>query len=299
MSIVSRRNFLRASSLALAYPAISSFNSLSTNAAIPTHHVKLTLNAYSFNEALQEGEMSLEEMIDYAAHLNFDAVDLTGYYFPGYPDVPSKDYINKIKRKTFLLGLDISGTGVRNDFALPDEAERKQHIAHVKEWIIVAAEMGAPMIRVFAGRSIPDGYTREQAAQWVIDALAECADFGSKYGVMVGLQNHNDFIVTTHQYLDINERVASDWFGLMVDIGSFDADNPYVEISKAAPYAISWQIKEHVLVNGNKTNTDFKQIVEIVKGTNYRGYLPLETLGPGDPKTKMEALIKAVRAALK
>ena len=297
---MNRRKFFKFTSLAAGYPLISSFNlTAKSTAEIPGYHIKLALNAYSFNRPLQNGEMTLEEMIDYAGRLNFDAVDLTGYYFPGYPEVPSREYVNQIKRQAFLLGLDISGTGVRNDFTLAEEDERKRHIAHVKDWIITASELGAPVVRVFAGKTIPDGYTWKQAAQWTSDALIECAEFGSKYGVMIALQNHNDFITETSQLLYINEKVTSDWFGLMVDIGSFNASDPYIEIAKAAPYAITWQIKEHVLVNGKKTETDFKQISRILKGTNYRGYIPLETLGEGDPKVKMGKLIKQVRTALK
>lgn len=299
MNKLNRRKFFQLASLTAGYPLLSSFKNASVQPDIPKHHIKLTLNAYSFNQPLRDEEMTLKEMIDYAASMNFDAVDLTGYYFPGYPDVPSKEYVNRIKRQCFLLGLDISGTGVRNDFTLADEISRKEQIAHVKEWIIAAAEMDAPVIRVFAGKSIPEGYTWEQAAQWVIDALHECAEFGSKYGVMVALQNHNDFITTTDQLLYINGNVKSPWFGLMVDIGSFNAPDPYKEIAKAAPYAITWQIKEDVLVAGEKVPTDFDQIAQILKSVNYRGYIPLETLGEGDPKEKMQKLISQVRVALK
>ncbi len=297
---MNRRKFFQFTGVAAGYPLISSFNIPPQSVAeIPGYHIKLALNAYSFNRPLQNGEMTLEEMIDYAASLNFDAVDLTGYYFPDYPEVPSRDYVNKIKRQAFLLGLDISGTGVRNDFTLIEADERQRHVAHVKDWIIAASEMGAPVIRVFAGKKIPDGYSWKQAAQWVIDSLMECAEFGSKYGVMIALQNHNDFITETSQLLYINEQVTSDWFGLMVDIGSFNAADPYREIAKAAPYAISWQIKEQVLINNEKADTYFMQISRILKGTNYRGYIPLETLGAGDPKMKMEKLIQQVRSALK
>lgn len=298
MNVMNRRNFFQLTSLAATYPFIMSFASNRGTPDIPGHHIKLTLNAYSFNKPLQNGEMTLEELIDYAAGMNFDAVDLTGYYFPGYPEVPSRDYVNKIKRRSFLLGLDISGTGVRNDFSLPDTEERKRHIAHVKEWIITASDLGAPVIRVFAGKEIPVGYTWKQASQWVIDSLMECAEFGSKYGVMVALQNHNDFITETTQLLEINEQVTSDWFGLMVDIGSFDAENPYIQIAKAARYAITWQIKEHVLINGTKVETDFAKVAAILKSANYRGYIPLETLGQGDPKIKMEKLMRQVRSSL-
>jgi sugar phosphate isomerase/epimerase len=81
---------------------------------------------------LQTGEMSLGEVIEFCADLNFDAVDPTGYYFGTYPDVPDDEYIYYIKRMALLLGLDISGMGVRNDFVTPDRARRTADIEHVK-----------------------------------------------------------------------------------------------------------------------------------------------------------------------
>src|SRR3990172_7659718 len=78
--------------------------------------IKISCNAYSYNSYLTKGGMTLDDLFDLCAGLGFDAVDATGYYFPGYPDTPADEYIYHIKRKAFLLGLDISGTGVRNDF---------------------------------------------------------------------------------------------------------------------------------------------------------------------------------------
>jgi sugar phosphate isomerase/epimerase len=125
--------------------------------------VKISLNAFSFTKPLLDkvrgrGEgMSLFEMMDWSAQHGFDGVDLTGYFFPGYPNVPSDEFINEVKRYAFKLGLDITGTGIRNNFADPDPAKRAADVKHVKEWIDVAVKLGAPVIRVFAG-PIPEGY---------------------------------------------------------------------------------------------------------------------------------------------
>ena len=64
--------------------------------------------------------MTLDDVIDYCAAHNIDGVDMTGYYFPGYPKVPTDEYIYNLKRKAYLNGVTISGTGVRNDFTLAD-----------------------------------------------------------------------------------------------------------------------------------------------------------------------------------
>src|SRR5688500_6061974 len=74
----------------------------------PLRRFKLSLNAYSFNQSLSNGSMNLDELLEYCALTGFDAADLTGYYFPGYPQVPADDYVFHIKQKAFLLGLDIS-----------------------------------------------------------------------------------------------------------------------------------------------------------------------------------------------
>lgn len=42
--------------------------------------------------------MTLEEVILFCAELNLDAIDLTGYYFPNYPSVPTDDYIYYLKK---------------------------------------------------------------------------------------------------------------------------------------------------------------------------------------------------------
>src|SRR5215212_7715249 len=163
-------------------------------------YVRTSLNAYSFNTLLTEkikgtGKgMSLFGLLDFCAQNNFDAVDLTGYFFPAYPKVPDDSLINAVKKRAHVLGLDISGTGVKNDFANPDPAKRAADVKLVKDWIDVAVKLGAPVIRVFAGE-IPVGYEnrRAEVAKYMAESLKECAEYGKLRGVLVGVQNHGDF----------------------------------------------------------------------------------------------------------
>src|SRR4051812_25618970 len=89
-------------------------------------YIKISLQAYAFSKLLNNSVMgrgagmSLSDLIDFSAQNNFDAVDLTGYYFPGYPQVPTDSYIYGLKKKAYEMGLAICCTGVRNDFANPD-----------------------------------------------------------------------------------------------------------------------------------------------------------------------------------
>ncbi|MBN2411154.1 sugar phosphate isomerase/epimerase [candidate division KSB1 bacterium] len=260
--------------------------------------LKISLNAYSFNKPLNEGSMTLDDLVEYCAEQGFDAVDLTGYYFPNYPEVPADDYIYHIKRKAFINGLAISGTGIRNDFTIPDTEKRKADIQLIKNWINIAVKIGAPVIRIFTGGNVPDGYSREQTEEWMVKDIQECTEFGKEHGIMVAVQNHWDFLKTADETLNLLKKVNSDWFGLVLDIGSYRSENPYEEIARMAPYAVSWQFKENIYVNGQQTETDVNKIASILKSSGYRGYVPIETLGEGDPKIKVKALLAKVRTAL-
>ena len=262
--------------------------------------VKIGLNCYSFNQPLIAKTMTVEEMFRISASIGFEAADLTGYYFSTYPAVPTDEEIYRYKKCAFLLGLDISGTGVRNDFTLADPEKRKLEVQLVKDWIIVASKLGAPVIRVFAGKEVPAGFTRKQVVEWMGKDLQECADFGAQHGVMVGIQNHNDFLKTAADVEEILEQVKSDWFGLILDIGSFrTTGNPYKEIEQVVPYAINWQIKETVFINNVETKTDMKKIDDILKNSGYRGYIPIETLGAGDPTEKVIRFYNEVKEAIR
>ncbi len=314
MSIDScRRSFLKQSALVPLSLAGGAFVShLPAFASSPIERVggsklKISLNAYSFSKALNDHilgrkkGLSLLGLLDFCAEHNFDAIDPTGYFFPGYPEVPTDEYIHNFKRRAFQLGLDISGTGVRNDFATPNQASRTADVQHVKEWIEVAAKLGAPVIRVFAGPEQPR-YSWDEVAKWMSADLRECAEFGKQYGVLVGVQNHGDMLKTAKQTLKIVEMVDSEWFGVIVDTGYFMTDDPYVDIAEVTPYAVNYQVKESPFGKESPIRTDLNQLVGIIREQGYRGYLPIETLSlpgrPYDPYALVPRFLKEVRTAV-
>jgi len=259
--------------------------------------LRIGLNAYSFNRPLMSGAMTLSDVIDYCAAQNIDGFDATGYYFPGYPKVPTDEYLYELKRKAYVNGVTISGTGVRNDFTLTDVTSRRGHIALVKEWIDVGEKLGATFIRVFSGPDIPKGSTYDKVLQWMIPAFQECAEYGKKHGVIVALQHHDDFLKTAAQTIQVVKAVNSEWFSVVLDVGSLRQGDPYEEIEKLLPYACTWQIKEKVYFNGKETDIDLAKIRTIIDKVGYRGFLPFEALGPGDPKM-VTAFLEKVRKAM-
>lgn len=260
--------------------------------------IKLALNSYSFNRPLMAGQMTLDDVIDYCAAQQIDGVDLTGYYFPGYPKVPTDEYIYNLKKKAYLNGVSINGTGVRNDFTLVDPSARKGSIDLVKDWVQVGEKLGASFIRVFSGPSIPKDSSFDKVLEWMVPAFQECAEYGKKHGVIIGLQHHDDFLKTADQTIQVVKAVNSEWFSVILDVGSLRQGDPYAEIEKLLPYACTWQIKEAVYVNGKSTPIDLARIRTIIDKVGFRGFLPIEALGQGDPSTIVTAFFEKVRKAM-
>jgi sugar phosphate isomerase/epimerase len=264
----------------------------------PSARMKIALNAYSFNRPLTAGKMTLDDVIDYCALHDIDGVDLTGYYFPGYPKVPADEYIYNLKRKAYLNGVTINGTGVRNDFTLPAASSRSGEIQLVKDWIGVAHKLGANVVRVFSGRELPKGYTFDQVLEWMIPAFKECAELGKQHGVIVGLQHHDDFLKTADQTIQVVKAVNSDWFSVILDVGSLRQGDPYEEIEKLLPYACTWQIKENVWYGQKSTPIDLARVKAIIEKIGFRGFLPIEALGQGDPAVVVTNFLERVRRVM-
>lgn len=320
----SRRGFLKSASLfPLAAAAGWSFGGASALADIQPiqrsgrSELKVSLNAYSFAKLLnakikhhRQG-IDLFDLVDFCAKYNIDGLDATGYFFPGFPAVPSDDYIYRLKRKAFQSGVGISGSGVRNNFTTKDKAMRDAGVQIIKDWVIVASKLGAPVLRVFAdtqmrGMSWHDvagpGTTWDQVASWEADDLSKCAVFGKQHGVIIGVQNHGDFLQSGENLLKLLNLVNSKWCGPIVDTGYFRTPDPYQDMKLLAPYAVNWQVKQSPFGAASNVPLDLKKFLQIVRSSGYRGYLPIETLSvrgkPYDPYTLVPKFVEQLRQAI-
>lgn len=278
---------------------------------VPGAYVKPALNAYSFSKELNNyikgrggNEMTLFDLIDFCAMHKIDALDATGYFFVGWPDVPTDDYIYQVKRYAHIRGVDISGTGTMNDFSNPDPAKRAADVQRVKDWIDVASKLGAPVLRIFSG-PVPEGYENrwDEVAAWMIDCFKECTAYGASRGVIVGVQNHGDMLKNAEQTIQVVKAVNSPWFGVILDTGYFMSDDPYKDMEMVLPYAVNFQLKESAFGKESNVRIDLPRIMKMISKAGYRGYLPVETLSvpgrPYDPSTLVPAFMDEVRAALR
>ena len=298
-TLIPRRNFIQGlGGLAVAAACLALPRSARAEARVSRAaglKLKLALNDYSFNGPLRAGTMNFDDVVRFCAEQGIDGLDATGYYMPGYPKVPEDDYIFRLKRTAFVNGVSISGTGARNDFTRPDAAIRKTDVQLIKSWIEVAEKLGAPVLRIFSGNSVPAGHTFDEVLAWMADDIRECADYGGRHGVLVAVQPHDDFLKTADQVIRLVNAVNSEWFGVILDIGSLRQGDPYAEIEKLTPYAISWQVKEQVYSGAAAMPVDLKRLKALIDRCGYRGFLPVEALDARNSADRVAKFMAQVR----
>jgi len=293
-----RRGFLKTAALTAAAGLLARRAS-----AIPPigrtrpSHLKLSLAAYSYRQYLdlKKPKMDMFDFVNLAADMGLDGVELTSYYFP--IDV-STDYLHRLKQHAFTLGLDVSGTSVGNNFCVPAGPERDKQLELVRTWVDRAAELDAPVIRIFAGTRAK-GDTEDKAVALAIEGIKAALPYAAEKGVTLALENHGGITETPAQLLKLVEAIDAPNFGVNLDTGNFHGEDPYADLAQLAPYAVNVQVKTEISSKGKpKTDADLGRLVGILREARYSGYVVLEYEAAEDPMTAVPKAIKALRQAL-
>jgi sugar phosphate isomerase/epimerase len=259
-------------------------------------HIRLSLAGYSYRKYLAlnikpKPPMTLDDFVELAAGMNLDAVEPTAYYFAE----TSPEYLAHLKGKCSRLGLDISGTAVGNNFCTSNPIKVGEEVQSVKNWVEHASRLGAKTIRIFAG-GVDKGDTEEKARSRCVEAIQEACDYAAKFGIILALENHGGIVATIDQMLTVVQAVKHDWFGVNWDTGNFISPDPYADLTRLAPYAVTVQIKTEIQRTGKKKeDADLKRLIDILRAADYRGYVALEYEAAEDPKTAVPRHIETLK----
>ncbi|MHC4148928.1 MAG: sugar phosphate isomerase/epimerase family protein [Planctomycetota bacterium] len=318
MTTLNRRDLLvKSASAAVAALGLNSCARIET-AADPTaaepklssRPNRIAVSTYSFWRFREDSKLPVEDCIDNAARMGFDAVEILHIQMAD----ESNSYLQSLKRQALANGLDLCGFATHQGFVSPDTNHRRKNVEHTIKCIELAYKLGIPTMRINTGRwgttkSFDElmknrgiepalaGYTEDNAFEWVIESIEKCLPTAQKCGVVLGLENHWGLARTPEGVLRIIKAIDSPWLKVTLDTGNF-LEDPYDELERIAPYAILVHAKTYF--GGGIWYTlglDYVRIARILRRHNYQGYISLEFEGKENPQLALPKSLALLRQA--
>jgi sugar phosphate isomerase/epimerase len=167
-------------------------------------------------------------------------------------------------------GIAIVGIASGNRYHVTDPAELRGEIDATKQRIDLAADLGAPQIRVF-GNNFPKDVPRERTVRQVAEALQELCDHARPRNVAVCLELHGEF---SWEYgAQVAEQVPAANFGLIWNSVAQDVVDGSLEQSLAAVRQRLRHVHMHDIA-GN--DYPYRELLRRLIQSGYRGYLSAE-----------------------
>lgn len=279
--------------------------------------IKLGISTYSYWH-FDEKKFSIEMVIERAAEMGVEGVDVLHRQM-GIPEnaplnAAGLAYCRKLKRHAFRNGIALICLSTHQNFVSPDPKLRENAVAHTLKTLEVADAIGAPCIRVNAGRwnTVSDfdvfmknrgiepplaGYSDDDAFGWSIDGLGKCLKRAEELGIILALENHWGLSRSPEGIQRIISAFKSPYIGVLMDTGNY-LEDPYDKLKAIAQGTVFVQAKTYY--GGGVWYTldlDYARIARILAEVNYSGYVSLEMEGKEAADTAVPKSIEMLRKA--
>ena len=258
---------------------------------------EIGLAQWSLNKSLKSGKI---DNLDFAriAREKFDI---------GIVEYVNQFFINKAKDKKYLSEmLNISNdNGIVNNLIMIDSEgnlgdtnnrKRNKAINNHKKWVEAARFLGCSHIRVNAAG---DG-SEQEVSKNASESLAALGEFSVDYDINVIVENHGGYSSNAKWLVEVIKNAGLKNVGTLPDFGNFcirstpkdlsdwgattsgcaEEYDRYLGVEELLPYALSVSAKSNDFdSDGNCIETDFSRMVNIIKNSDYRGYISIEYEG--------------------
>jgi len=263
--------------------------------------MKSAMTIYSMNQYFRTGRIDVKGFIEYAAQQGIEGVDL-GYFW--------KDEEKEVAQVPTWLkanGVVLSGYITRGEFVQKREKDLVPQVDAVKHALEVASNLGAPVLRIFAGGGYR-GATFEDGLPGIVKSMKELAAVAEEKKVVLAVENHGSLCGGLAQIQAILNSVDSPWLKSLLDVGNWlPVNQDPVEATRIlAPSVAHVHVKDlkkaadgkFVSVPLGEGDVDLKGCVQALKTAGYDGYLSLEYEAAEDARVGIPKSIATLKKLL-
>ena len=243
------------------------------------HHKKkrftLGLSQYSLRALLRDGSLDALDFPQFTVdQFGIHAIDL---WEGGLPKDKLNDskYLATMRKKADQAGTDLF---LLMSGALDaSEKKREASTARIISSFDRAVQLGAPMVRVFLKAP---GTNPTVGLQASVEALKPLADEAAKRKLTIAIEPGASPLSQSGVFLaKVATKLKHPALGLMPDFGKLK-DNVYKGTEAMLPHTITVSCKMHSFdKDGNQPDFDYSRLMNMIKGSNYKGILAIEWEG--------------------
>ena len=203
----------------------------------------------------KDGTMTLREWVDLAAPLGLDGLE----YYSGMLELADPARWPEARRTVESRGLVIPMLCCSPDFSQPDPELRKREIEKEKNWIRMAATLGAGYCRVLSGQRRPQ-LTKDQGLQIVTENIEACLPEAEKCGVTLIIENHYkddfweypEFAQKMDVFCELVDRIHHPRFGVNYDPSNafLAGDDPLELLRRVKHRVVTMHASDRFLISG-------------------------------------------------
>jgi sugar phosphate isomerase/epimerase len=209
--------------------------------------MKISCSPFSLAHSFRAGEMDILRFVDFCAGQGLDGIDLLDSRSHPWCWAGNESQFQTVRERIQVAGLRLAAYGCVNNFAQSSDIEWRRTTEAVKNAVIEAAELGAPLLRI-AGGLHPDlgGDPRidaPRAFERILLGIDACLPFAEKHRVVLGIENGGRLPGHAWELGRIVRRFQSAFLQVVLDVGGFVA--PDVDEAES-PVAACEALRGHV-----------------------------------------------------
>ncbi|MBO0993266.1 sugar phosphate isomerase/epimerase family protein [Bacillus sp. SD088] len=268
--------------------------------------MKIGLSTYSLLGAINKGEMTVLDVVQWIADNGGEHMEIVPY---GFTLVDNLELADAVRDKAKEVGIEISNYSMPANFVQETEAEFNQEVARIKEHVDLLHRMGIKHMRhdVTAFTLPPEKITIEwfeKNLHSMVEGSRQIADYAAQFGITTTIENHGQCVQHSDRVQRVVLEVDRPNFKTTVDVGNFLCvdEDPIVGVKKNLPFASLVHFKDFYIrpyyenpgggkwftsANGNylrgsivgQGDVNIRQIVKLIKDSGYDGNITLEFEG--------------------
>jgi sugar phosphate isomerase/epimerase len=182
-----RRGLLRSTLLTLSAAALGPIPLPAENASGESNrHSPMHLGLVTYNLAK---DWTVEMIIKNCEATEFEGVELRTTHAHGVEVSLSPAQRAEVKRRFLNSRVQLMGLGSTFDYHTPDQQKLRQDIEATKQYILLAADVGASGVKV-RPNGLPKEVPVEKTLEQIGRSLREVGAFGQEHGIQIRLEVH-------------------------------------------------------------------------------------------------------------